>query len=527
LPKAYEAFQQSAAEHGSKLQAPKTEFLYFHREPLHPDIQKWIAQEKFITRFEACEIAGGIVAKSAEAAAPLLNDMLLQHSRFVERILHHKMPTQAAIILLRASLLPAMTHLIRTTNPLFTRDVAKRFDQLIRDAASEKLQVRLDPGSTQHEQFTAPISEGGFGFRSVEKLAPLAYVASQARTRTLLKDAGITTSLETLQLREQILDQVRTLIGEAEDSKKLESLKAQLPMRGQSFDDFYTEEPSMADELQSNLTVLLNLDTHVKLNPNNEQDRVRMDSLRKPNAGRPLTTLPTEPALKISNTEYTLLTKIRLADKTVKLPEFCGHCKKRFEGPNAAAHFLGCQGLMPVQGCKRHNAIVKILKKWIERAGGIATVEPRGLTAKSNDRPDIDTMLGLDSYFLDVTVLNTLAASNLARGEAFLQHAEARKKRKYHGMGQAHGAEVIPFALDVYGVFGDDALEFVNKLADYADQNASNYSPMQIREGLMNEVAVALQKGNAAMMNRALNAIGRAQHQRREDEQAAALMSDA
>jgi hypothetical protein len=198
---------------------------------------------------------------------------------------------------------------------------------------------------------------------------------------------------------------VRTLIGEAEDSKKLESLKAQLPMRGQSFDDFYTEEPSMADELQSNLTVLLNLDTHVKLSPNNEQDRVRMDSLRKPNAGRPLTTLPTEPALKISNTEYTLLTKIRLADKTVKLPEFCGHCKKRFEGPNAAAHFLGCQGLMPVQGCKRHNAIVKILKKWIERAGGIATVEPRGLTAKSNDRPDIDTMLGLDSYFLDVTVL--------------------------------------------------------------------------------------------------------------------------
>ena len=57
----------------------------------------------------------------------------------------------------------------------------------------------------------------------------------------------------------------------------------------------------------------------------------------------------------------------------------------------------------------------------------------------------------------------------------------------------------------MYGRIGDEALNFIERIASFASENQATYSPGAIREGILNEISVALQTWNAAMLQRALN----------------------
>jgi hypothetical protein len=215
--------------------------------------------------------------------------------------------------------------------------------------------------------------------------------------------------------------------------------------------------------------------------------------------------LPTEPSLQIKPHPYMLIAGFNLGKLPLPAPTICGLCSKRTGSD--WAHALSCEKVIPVEGCKRHNGIGVVLRRWIERAGGACRLEPRKLCADSNKRPDGEVSLGLETIFFDVMVTNQNSAYNAEHksASAMLEHHAGFKRRKYRDMTAQQHASFVPFILDVYGRMSDDASRFVERIVSFAGDNQTTYSTSQIREGILNELSVSLQVGNAAMLQRALN----------------------
>jgi hypothetical protein len=65
-------------------------------------------------------------------------------------------------------------------------------------------------------------------------------------------------------------------------------------------------------------------------------------------------------------------------------------------------------------------------------------------------------------------------------------------------------ARVVPFVLDIYGRLGEEAREFVERIALFAESQHA-CPELNLRSKILNEVSVALQKGNALMLNRMIS----------------------
>ena len=192
----------------------------------------------------------------------------------------------------------------------------------------------------------------------------------------------------------------------------------------------------------------------------------------------------------------------------------CGQCLQPYFGQDFAAHFLSCPAMSSTEGLKRHNLIAHVLAKYIEAGGGAAIRELYARVVASRRRCDIDAVLGLMEYLIDVTVRNPTARSHLPHADDVLPNAEREKKEKYEDQAQVLHAQVVPFAVDVYGALGEEAINFATTIAREA--HAADPSAANLFNDMMNEMSVSLQRSNARMLAR-----GIAKHQ--VQQQAAAM----
>ena len=478
--------------------------------PLPDDIKEWIKNEKFQVLTEAAEVAGGIVAKNEFAAQLLLRQKVWEHKEFFNRVRHPHTPTQEGITWCRVSGQPVLTHLIRTTRSTFTQPACKEFDDMVCQTIEDKLGMRFPEGSSERHQVQLPVHSWGLGFRPTEPTAPMAFFASTARCISVLHERGLPVSVKCTEACERILENIQAKLN-AQEPTTFTSLREQLPLPTETFVSFYTKNPSLALGLQSQLSVLQTMNDKKQVDAKSEVAQARLESLSQPNSSRWLLALPTDKNLKMDNKEFQIAVKIRLGKPvTPNVPTVCGLCQRHVLGQDLAAHLLGCIKLIPTSGTDRHDAIVQIIKEAIERIGGLVTVEPRNLSDRDKKRGDLRVVLGAETYLIDVTIRNNTASSHLCPDDnkRTLREAEAAKKRKYEDHCKPTTMIMVPFALDVYGSLGDEAIEFVDTLATYAKQNGTSDGERGVRDQLLDEISVTLQRHNARMISKAVHVFG-------------------
>lgn len=162
-------------------------------------------------------------------------------------------------------------------------------------------------------------------------------------------------------------------------------------------------------------------------------------------------------------------------------------------------HFLSCLRLTRSAINRRHHMVVQALAAWIRRAGGSASIEPKNLSFLDGKRPDILVTLGTDHFLVDVTIRHPTAPSQVAIALVPLgiaSQAERRKLDHYQDMARQQLATMVPFAIESYGAFGDLATSFMKRIADHARHSSPSYSVVSILSGLIQSLAVAVQRGN-------------------------------
>src|ERR1700754_1441334 len=77
---------------------------------------------------------------------------------------------------------------------------------------------------------------------------------------------------------------------------------------------------------------------------------------------------------------------------------------------------------------------------------------------------------------------------------------EAEKDASYAAMAEDCGMEFCAFVLYTYGGFHQSALSFIRRMAKAVDPATCLTSPTQWRQELMEQIAIAVQRGNADIM---------------------------
>ena len=124
----------------------------------------------------------------------------------------------------------------------------------------------------------------------------------------------------------------------------------------------------------------------------------------------------------------------------------------------------------------RHNSIVDVIADYVRRAGGQVWVEPRhdpdAEDRSDRRRPDLFVVLGPAAFYVDAAVVHPTSTSYLRaaaqRRLGAARIAEQRKERRHSATSAAGGATFVPFVLETYGGFGEQARAFIRLLADYA-----------------------------------------------------------
>jgi hypothetical protein len=88
------------------------------------------------------------------------------------------------------------------------------------------------------------------------------------------------------------------------------------------------------------------------------------------------------------------------------------------------------------------------------------------------------------------------------------RHFEAKKADKYRALAAKMDAQVVPFVVEAHGGLGESAREFVKELAAFALSRRATWSPRNIREGLLDEIAIAVARRNAKMVTAGISLRG-------------------
>lgn len=223
--------------------------------------------------------------------------------------------------------------------------------------------------------------------------------------------------------------------------------------------------------------------------------RARLLSNSAKNAGSWITTLPFTKELTISDVNFRLAVRLRLGlPPQDDLPKCCP-CS--VELTSELDHFLSCTRLRRSAATTRHDMLVRLLDRFIRRAGGATYVEPNWL---GGQRPDIHVCFPDSRYLLDASVTHP-AAPSYCRASAFtLLHAatdrEKRKTTKYKALATEEGSAFVPFVMETYGGFGPKAGRFLGDLVRRASHLSSSPYPLSFRDYATRALSVCLVNGN-------------------------------
>jgi hypothetical protein len=111
-----------------------------------------------------------------------------------------------------------------------------------------------------------------------------------------------------------------------------------------------------------------------------------------------------------------------------------------------------------------------------------------------NRRPDAIVASHTVRYMIDVSVINPTAKSYLPTGK-YAAHREKQKTKRYKQLARSEGCEFVPFVMESYGAWGEEATNFLRKISDEYSSDEEEAAAFYRRA--VCALSFALQSGNA------------------------------
>lgn len=389
-------------------------------------------------------------------------------SRAVDRL--KLITSHDSLTIIRHSLsAPKLNYILRTT-PSAGHPALVKFDNTLRKALCSI--VNVDFTDSQWLQATLPVSLGGLGIRSVSTLAPSAFLASAAGTRSL-QDLLLTKSAQV-----NITDV---------DVNRVESIWCSLSKS--------SIPTGLAAHMQKHWDKIVTGVIHKEiLESAGDTNRPRILAVSAPHAGEWLKAFPISSCgLRMNDEAVRVSVGLRLGARLCE-PHTCV-C-------GAQVDSLGTHGLACKRGSGRigrHNMLNDILWRALIKANIPSIKEPTGLMRSDGKRPDGVTQIPWSEgkcVTWDVTVTDTLAAFNLASSSAAAgnaaEAAARRKEIKYDALLARY--HFVPVAMETLGPVNKRGTDFIDAVGRRLRALTGDHRE---RSFLWQRLSVALQQYNA------------------------------
>ena len=415
---------------------------------------------------------------------------------------------QSALLLLRYSAVPKITHLLRTVPPSLMSEAAELHDSMIIKAFENIVGCGTLNG-LECMQLGLDIQQGGFGLRSAKHSTSEAFLGGWANTLNHLPRRDDQLGA----LCDSLLE-----IHEKEQFRIFKDLTSTLKDLHQSFEDTrkvlpsVTKLPDNPKKLQARLhkakkAVQFN---HVFQQCINSRDQARIHGCGGPNSGAWLDAIPSSHHFTLSNDNIVNAICLRLG-KAIPCLQSLDKCNTQcgqqmdIEG----YHALTCKwGGGPIH---RHDSVLDCYFDLFKSVGFHCRKE---LTSQfeNKQRPDIAIYNYKDGkkLLLDVTITHPLAKRSVNSSSSKPGFAAAEKEKekdsKYLAKSLDLGYLFRPLALEVYGRWGNKSEETLEEFSKYS-LNAFGLPPNEFKLQWRRRIAVCLQKANSSIIKNKVSSI--------------------
>lgn len=295
------------------------------------------------------------------------------------------------------------------------------------------------------------------------------------------------------QARSLIESSILSIAADIRSSLPSDSAATLLPTDSTSLWNMYGSPDGNSDKLQHKITA-------ASIKKTSEQPRYHSAASLSASysaARLPLTTLPEEPQLCMTNSEVHAMVKHRIAAITpINAPLHC-RCDSTKQIRDTQ-HPHVCPLVRKNAVYTRHQFILRTLDACARLAGAITTTSPpinfQRTANEGNIIPDLFINTGTSKYMIDVSIIYPAADSHSALAStaqcAAATKRENEKREKYDRIAIRNGFIFVPFVIESFGAIGKCADQLIKELANCTN-DASNSSYFKRR------LSIALQRGNA------------------------------
>jgi hypothetical protein len=262
---------------------------------------------------------------------------------------------------------------------------------------------------------------------------------------------------------------------------------------------------------------------------------------------------PSDQSLRMNNqvVKHAVRYRLGLNPYDTIVPSTC-LCGKKDIYSTDPYHSLSCPALRHHGTNIRHETLVRNMSTWIERTGALVRTEVTGLSKDDRKRPDIVFWFEQRQHVIDVTVTDPFNSTNNKRihpassssaaaamwgsrvnsksmrfdsraAQYELLHSVVEKRKNKHykelleNMRAIYSDSTVHFhtagAFTTGGLCGEFR-ELIKVVSIMAQRERGGWDPVEVMEGLKGCVAVAIQQGNAMVLNDSWNRIAQRNYNR-------------
>ena len=440
-----------------------------------------------------------------------------KYDQFFNAINNPSLPNPVAASLLSQCGIHLLNHMMRNMLPEEIPAVLQDFDQKVSAARNRAARYSNGIDALAESRSKLPYRYGGNGLPCMAELAPIASFAARTENASIIAKAlqshpNLADSREiasTLSNQDTVMQRIRQI---ATDTHPEYIPPVEVP---QGMPTLHWCAQRDSRKLQRKITGLLNAHDARNVLGNGPLSPFEVNLTAASKAKWAHAWRSTSGDSMLTDSEYSTAMHI-LAGKAPPLmldnglPSDRCTCRARPQFADEPFHWLACTSVMSGTVTRRHDAILDIILKWVEKLGGYAIKEPEGLSPHNQARPDgyFQFEIGGAAVILEVMVTNPLTPGHATVGSIQLGTAaqgENIKIARYNRQGlnnspHTMGCTFIPFVVEATGGFGKSAVSLVNLIANKADFEINGYTTPEVRYKMTHEISNAIQKGNHAIM---------------------------
>jgi hypothetical protein len=420
------------------------------------------------------------------------------------------LPVQHSMLLLKYCGVPKLNYLSRVTPPPAFASTARLVDNRVMKSAFQKLDVLNDDNS--EKQLSLPLKMGGWALYSYQQRHRVNYISSLSFAIKL--DETNTFNHLSLKQRQDITQYLTEINTQLEQisAKDDEEKDIRLPS---SYADFvlsiHTNDDirHMSDRCRQVHTCFHTHTLNLLRNVDDASIKCRFENLVQDDAHAWCSTIPTTNSTFLGDNYYRLAAKRRLGLHMFNYQSYaCTCCNKPDALMHDRDHYLDCRRSHSTGKYTkiRHEAVKNTLLKIMKQVNMNVDAEPKHLN--ENDETVIDFACnngGRDKYS-DVCCVNSTSPSN--RLLTCMEALERRKREKHsnHGATAAQNdATFWSFIVSTHGVYHPEAIKLLKFIVDSARANHFDERDVygNLRNRLVNEIAIAIQRGNGRIIKSA------------------------